>query len=94
MSIEAVLRMVMILLFPPVHLPPIVALYAPYNLSEAVSTPVLVVRMAVFVLVKDDTSRIPWNIGAVQVPVMSSIPALDGHIIIIHRDNIEIPRIY
>lgn len=67
------------------------ALYAPYSLSEAVSTPVLVVWMAVFVLVEDDTRRIPRNIGGMQIPVMSRVPALDGHIIIVHRDNIEIP---
>ena len=66
------------------------ALYAPNSLSEAVSTPVLVVGMAIFVLVEDDTRCIPRNIGAMQVPVMPRVPALDGHIVLIHRDNVEI----
>ncbi len=73
-----------------VHLLPIMDLYTPYSLSEAVSTPVLVVSMTVFVFVKDDTRRIPWNISAMQVPVMPRVLALDGHIVIIHRYNIEI----
>lgn len=75
---------------PPIHLPPIMALYTPNRLSEAVSTPVLVVGMTIFVLVGDDTRRIPRNAGAMQVPVIPRVPALDGHIVLIHRDNIEI----
>lgn len=80
--------------FSPIHLPPIMALYTPYSLSDAVSTPVLVVRMTVFVFVKDDTRHIPWNISAMQVPIMPHVLALDGHIVIIHRYNIEISWIY
>lgn len=75
----------------PIHLPPVMALHASDSLSEAVSTPVLVVGMAIFVLIKNDTSRFPRNIGAVQIPVMPCVLALDGHIIIVHRDNIKIP---
>ncbi len=86
--------MIMPLLLSSIHLPSIMALYTPYSLSEAVSTPVLVARMTVFVFVKDDTRRIPWNISAVEIPVMSCVPALDSHIIIFHRDNDEISRIY
>lgn len=66
------------------------ALYAPNRLSEAVSASVLVVGMAIFMLVEDDTRRIPRNASAMQVPVMPRVPALDGHIVLIHRDNIEI----
>ena len=76
--------------FPPIHLPPIMALYAPNSLSKAVSTPVLVIGMAIFMLMEDDTRRITRNAGAMQVPVMPRVPALDGHIVLIHRDNIEI----
>ena len=47
-----------------IHLPPVMALYAPNRLSEAVSTPVLVAGMAIFVLVENDTRRIPRNAGA------------------------------
>lgn len=75
----------------PIHLPPIMALYAPDSLSEAVSTPVLVVRMAVSVLVENDTGRVSRNIGRMQIPVMPCVPALYGHIIIVHHNNIEIP---
>lgn len=82
--------MIIPLPLPPIHLPPVMALYAPNRLSEAVSTPVLVVGMTVFVLVEDDTRRIPRNAGAMQVPVMPRVPALDGHIVLIHRDNVEI----
>jgi len=67
------------------------ALYTPDSLSEAVSTPVLVVRMAVSVLVENDTGRVPRNIGRMQIPVMPRVPALYGHIIIVHHNNIEIP---
>lgn len=83
--------MLMPLPLPPIHLPPVMALYAPNRLSEAVSTPVLVVGMAIFVLVENDTGHVPRDIGGMQIPVMSCVPALDGHIIIIHHDNIEIP---
>ena len=76
--------------FSPIHLPPVMALYAPYSLSEAISTPVLVVWMAVFMFVEDDTRCIPRNIGGMQIPVMPRVPALNGHVVIIHRDNIEI----
>lgn len=54
-------------MLPPIHLPPIMTLYAPYSLSEAVSTPVLVVGMAVFMFVEDDTNRIPGNIGRMKI---------------------------
>lgn len=67
------------------------ALYAPNRLSEAISTPVLVVGMAVFMFMEDDTRRIPRNIGGMQIPVMPHVPALNGHVVIIHCDNIEIP---
>ena len=76
--------------FPPVHLPSVMALDAPNSLSEAVSAPVLVVGMAIFMLVENDTRRITRNTGAMQVPVMPRVPALDRHIVLIHRDNIEI----
>ena len=67
------------------------ALYASDSLSEAVSTPVLVVGMTVFMFVEDDTRCISRNIGGMQIPIMARVPALYGHIIIIHHDNIEIP---
>lgn len=67
------------------------ALYASDSLSKTVSTTVLVVRMAVSVLVENDTGRVPWNICGMQIPVMPCVPALDGHVIIVHRNNIEIP---
>lgn len=66
------------------------ALYASNRLSEAVSAPVLVVGMTIFMLVEDDTRRIHRNISAVQIPVMPRVPALDGHIVLIQRDNVEI----
>lgn len=65
-------------------------LYAPYGLSETIFTSVLVVGIAIFVLVNNDTQRISQNPSAIQIPVMPCVPALNGHIIIIHLDNIEI----
>ena len=82
--------MLMPLPFPPIHLPPVMTLYAPNRLSETVSTPVLVVGMTIFVLVENDTRRIPRNVGAMQIPIMPRVSALDGHIVLIHRDNVEI----
>ncbi len=70
------------------------ALNTPYRLSETISATVLMIWMAVFMLMKDNARRIPWNPGTMQVPVMPCIPALNGHIVLIHRDNIEIPWIY
>ena len=67
------------------------ALYAPYSLSEAVSTPVLVVGMTVFMFVEDDTRCISRNIGGMQIPIMPRVPALNSYVVIIHRDNIKIP---
>ena len=66
------------------------ALYAPNSLSEAVSAPMLVVGMTIFMLMEDNACRIPRNTGALQVPVMPRVPALDRHIVLIHRDNVEI----
>ena len=66
------------------------ALYAPNSLSEAVSAPVLVVEMTIFMFVEYDTRRIPRNAGTMQVPVMPRVPALDCHIVLIRRDDIEI----
>ena len=66
------------------------ALHAPNSQSKAVSASVLVVGMTIFMLVEDDTRRIPRNAGAMQVPVMPRVPALNGHIVLIHRDNIEV----
>ena len=83
-----------IALFFPFKLPCIVALDALYSLTEAVSIPVLVIRMAALMLMKNNTCHIPRNFGGMKVPVMSCIPTLDGHVVIIHRDNIEILRIY
>lgn len=83
--------MLVLLSLSPIHLPPVMALYAPDSLSEAVSTPVLVVGMAVFVFVEDDTRCIPRNIGGMKIPVMPRVPALNGYVVIIHRDNIKIP---
>ena len=65
------------------------ALYAPNRLSEAVSTPVLVIGMTVLVFMEYDTRRITRNTGAMQVPVMICVPALDGHIVLIYRDNVS-----
>ena len=90
MPFETGLCKFVILSLPPIHLPPVMALYAPNRLLKAVSTPVLVVGMTIFMLVEDDTRCIPRNAGAMQVPVMPRVPALDGHIVLIHRDNIEI----
>ena len=90
MPFETGLCKFMILSLPPIHLPPVMALYAPNRLLKAVSTPVLVVGMTIFMLVEDDTRCIPRNAGAMQVPVMPRVPALDGHIVLIYRDNIEI----
>lgn len=89
MMFKAGLRKFIWLPLSPIHLPPVMALYAPYSLSEAFSTPVLVVGMAVFVFVEDDTRRIPRNIGRMQIPVMSRVPALDGRIIISKHYNIN-----
>ena len=82
--------LVSLIVFSPIHLPPIMAPNTPNRLPEAVSKPMLVVRMAVFVFVEDDTRCISRNAGAMQVPVMPCVPALDDHIVLIHRDNIEI----
>ena len=75
---------------PPIHLPPIMALYTPNCLAETIPTPVLVIGMAIFMFVEYDARRTPGNSGAMQVPVMTRIPALNGHIVLIHRDNIEV----
>lgn len=64
--------MLVLLFLSPIQLPSVMALHATNSLSEAVSTPVLMVGMAIFVLMEDDTRRIPRNAGAMQVPVIGN----------------------
>lgn len=70
------------------------ALNTPYRLPEAVPPTVLVIRMAESVLVEDHAGafiRIP---GAVQIPIVPGVSALDRHVHVISHYDIEIDRIY
>lgn len=70
------------------------ALNTPYRLPEAAPPAVLVIRMAESVLMEDHAGAFIWIIGAVQIPIVAGVSALDCHIRVISQDDIEINRIY
>ena len=77
-----------------VHLPSIMVLNTPYRLPEAVPPAVLVIRIVEAMLVEDHARAFRRITGAVQVPVMTGISALNRHIRVIRHNDIEICRIY
>ena len=64
------------------------------DLPEAVPPTVLVIRMAKSVLVKNHARAFCRIFGAVQIPVVAGISALNRHIRVIRHSNVEIYRIY
>ena len=56
------------------------ALNTPYRLPEAVPPAVLVIRMAESVLVEDHAGAFIRITGAVQIPIVAGVSALDRYI--------------
>ena len=54
----------------------------------------LVIRMAESMLVEDHAVALRRIVGAVQIPIMSGISALNCHVHVISHYDIEICRIY
>lgn len=77
-----------------IHLSPVMALNAPYRLAEAVPPAVLVIRMAESVLVEDYAGALIRITGAVQIPIVSGVSALDRHVHVISHYDVEIGRIH
>lgn len=70
------------------------ALNAPYRLPEAVPPAVLMIRMAESVLVEDHAGAFIRITGAMQIPVVTGVYALDRYVHVISHYDIEIGRIY
>lgn len=70
------------------------ALNAPYRLPEAVPPAMLVIRMAESVLVEDHAGAFIRITGAVQIPIVTGVSALNCHVHVISHYDIEICRIY
>ena len=79
---------------PPVHLPPVMSLYSPNRLSQIILSAMLVVWMTELVLVKDNAGIAAWCIRAVQIPIMSCILALNGHVIFTRHNHVEASSVY
>lgn len=72
------------------HLPPVVALYAPDSLLQTICTTVLVIRMRCLMLVKYDACSRCRILRIMDEPVMSGIPAHNRYIKGICEDDGEI----
>jgi len=77
-----------------IHLPLIVALYALHRLSQRISPAMLMIWMLKSMLMENHQTLFTWISSAVQVPVVTGIPALDCHITVIRHDDIKVSRIY
>ena len=72
------------------HLPPVVALYAPDSLLQTIRTTVLVIWMRCLMLVEYDACSRCWILRIMDEPVMSGIPAHNRHIKIVCENDGEI----
>ena len=70
------------------------SLYTPNRLSQIILSAMLVVWMTELVLVKDNAGIAAWCVRAVQIPIVSSVFALDGHVIFTRHNHIEIVSVY
>ena len=75
------------------HLPPVVALYAPDSLLQTIRTTVLVIWMRCLMLVEYDACSRCRILRIMDEPVMSCIPAHNRYIKGICKDDGEILRI-
>ena len=87
------LRIHILSLSSPIHLPPVMPPDAPYRLSQGIRPAVLVVGMRSLVLVEYDHRPLLRIFRVMQIPVMSGIAAHDRHIIGICCYDGEILRI-
>ena len=88
-----VLHTFILLSFLSIHLPHIVFLNAPKNPPGTVTMTMLVLRLAIFLLMKNNTYHIPRNTGITHIPVMASIPARDCDTILVRHDDVEMLQI-
>ena len=75
------------------HMPPVVALYAPDSLLQTISTTVLMIWMRCLMLVEYDTCSRCRILRIMDEPVMSGIPAHNRYIKGICEDDGEVLRI-
>ena len=68
-------------------------LYTSHCLVQSIGSAMLMIRTLEKVFMKYDERLFHRIFRAVQVPVMTSIPALNGNILIIHQYDIEVSGI-
>ena len=69
------------------------ALNAPHSLPQRITAAMLMIRMGHLMLMKYNTGSHQWIFWIMYIPHMSGIPGHDGHIPVIHINNLKIPRI-
>ena len=83
----------LIYIFSPTHLPPVMTLNTPYSLPQRITAAMLMIRMGHLMFMKYDTGSHQWIFRIMYIPHMSGIPGHDGHIPVIHINNLKISRI-
>lgn len=64
-----------------------------HRLIQSIRSAMLMIRALEEVLVKYDERLFCRILRTMQIPIMTSIPALNRNISIIHQNDIEVPRI-
>ena len=69
------------------------SLNAPHSLPQRITAAMLMIRMGHLMLMKYNTGSHQWIFRIMYIPHMSGIPGHDGHIPVIHINNLKIPWI-
>ena len=77
-------------LFSSPHLPLIMLLNTPYRLWQCSCSPMQMIWMCCFMLMKYYTVPFYWIICIMQIPIVSGISGLYRHIMLTQQDNIKI----
>ena len=79
--------------FSSTHLPLIMSLNTPHSLPQCITAAMLMIRMRHLMFMKYNTGSHQWIFRIMYIPHMPCVPGHDGHIPVIHINNLKIPRI-
>ena len=68
-------------------------LNASHRLVQSIRSAMLMIRTLEEMFMKYDERLFHWVFRAVQVPIMTGIPALNGYVLIVHQYDIEVSGI-
>lgn len=77
------------LLFSPIHLPPIMPLDTPHRLPQSIHLTMMVIQMGCLVLMEYDHRSLLRVLRIMQIPVMPCVSAHDRRIILICGDDVD-----